>query len=376
MNISQLFYPTEKIVGIEISKQYIKAILLEKTKDKVLMRKKSYVDLPSGLILDHQIKDKKAFVEILNKFRQDNKEIFRSKNVILSIPSNFVFTYLSSFPVLDYENLNKAVNLSLATDMFFPDDVENVYYDWEEIPKEIPDKSEVFISFSKKENIDDYISAFSEAGFDLVAVEFGARSLARALSIFGDSVGLAVNILSDGINFSVIFKNKLLFSNFYKIPEIRSQEEFNALVKRKLSEVVNFYNTDQNSFGKIQNISVVFPYEEKKALVEFLKKETSLNFLDPAVDGSMLKETASSIDDFWISIFGTALRGLLPRESDKDISLMTVGTEESFKKRKLMSYMFLWGDISSVVVIFFSLLFAGSLFFMNMLLTDTKVKFS
>ncbi|MBI3671634.1 hypothetical protein HY249_02460 [Candidatus Azambacteria bacterium] len=107
-----------------------------------------------------------------------------------------------------------------------------------------------------------------------------------------------------------------------------------------------------------------------------MQKETGLNFLDPAVDGSMLKETASSIDDFWISIFGTALRGLLPRESDRDISLMTVGTEESFKKRKLMSYMFLWGDISSVVVIFFSLLFAGSLFFMNMLLTDTKVKFS
>ncbi|MEK7452995.1 MAG: pilus assembly protein PilM [Patescibacteria group bacterium] len=376
MNIASLFYPTEKIVGLEISKQYIKAILLKKSKEGVFMVGRSYVELEDGLIEDNKIRDKKKFIEILDKFKQENKDIFKSNNIVLSIFSNFIFTNFSSFPNLDYESLNKAVNLSLSTDMFFPDDVANIYYDWEEIPRKMPDRSDIFISFAKKENINGYIDVVSDAGFDLVAVEFMGRSMARVVYNFSENPGIIVDILIDGINFSVAFGGKILFSNFYKMPNIKSKEEFNKFVKNMLIKVVNFYNTDKESSGEVRDIVVIFPYKEKKEIIDYLKLETKLNFVDLAFDPGISKSITDIVDDFWISTFGSAIRGIIPREEDRDISLMNIGTEESFRKRKLMSYIYLWGDILSVVTIFFAILFSVSMFFMNVILTNITAKLS
>lgn len=375
MNITSLLYPTDRIIGLEISNQYIKAILLEKNKQGVFMRAQKFLDLPEGILKDGNIEDKQKLAEILKRFWIENKKVFKTKKAMISVPPDFVFTYILEFPNLDYESLKKALELSLTSETIFPVKLEDIYYGWERMPEIFPEKSQTLLAFALKKKMDGYIETMRLAGIDAMIFEEPALSVARAVDGFADeNPGIIANILSNGVNFGIIYKNRLRFSRFVNIPAVSSQEEFNGFIETELSKIVNFYDNDKKAIGKIKNILLLFPYKEKDALIDYLKPKFNLSFTGVSLKDGTPKDIAEKIDDFWLSTFGVATRALIPRDEDKDISLTPFSAEESFKSERMMSYFSLWGDLLSVVLIFFAILFLAGMFFMNILFDQINVK--
>lgn len=339
------------------------------------MRAQKFLELPEGVLKDGNVADKQKLIEILKKFWLENKKIFKTKKAMISVSPDFVFSYVLEFPNLDYESLKKAIELSLTSETVFPIKITDIYYGWERMPEIFPEKSQVLLAFASKKNIDGYIESARLAGIEAIIFEEPALSVARAVDGFADeNPGIIVNILSNGVNFGIIYKNRLRFSRFVSIPAVSSQEEFNGFIESELEKNMNFYDNDKKAIGKIKNASVLFPYKEKDVLVDYLKTKFNLSFVGISLLKDTPKEIAEKIDDFWLSTFGVALRALVPREEDKDISLTPFSAEQSFKKERMMSYFSLWLDIASVVLVFFAILFAAGAFFMNMLFDQTTVK--
>jgi len=70
--------------------------------------------------------------------------------------------------------------------------------------------------------------------------------------------------------------------------------------------------------------------------------------------------------------FGASLRGLMPREEDAIISLMPIGTEEAYERKRMLSFAKIASDLVSVLSIFFIILFLGSWILMTVLLGNIE----
>ena len=73
----------------------------------------------------------------------------------------------------------------------------------------------------------------------------------------------------------------------------------------------------------------------------------------------------TALSDSSAAAFGTALRGLITREEDTLISLLPIGTEEAYRKRRFLAYVSLWSDIINATALLFVALFGASLLFLN-----------
>lgn len=374
MNLASLLYPTERIVGLEISNQYIKTILLEKNKKGVFMRAQNFLELPAGILKDGNVEDKQKLAELLKKIWTENKKVFKTKKAMVSTPPDFIFTYTLELPNIDYESLKKALELELTSETVFPIKISDVYYGWERMPEVLPNKSQALLAFTAKKKIDGYMQAMHLADIDAMIFEAPALSAARAVDGFGENPGVVINILSNGVNFGIIYKNKLRFSRFAPMSVLGSEEEFHQFIESELSKVINFYDNDKKSVGKIKNALVLFPYKEKDGLIDYLKTKFDISFVNIIFKNNTPKDITVKIDDFWLSVYGLALRALTSREEDKDISLTPFSAEESFKKERMASYFSLWSYIIGVVLAFFAVLFLSGMFLMNILLDQITVK--
>ncbi len=363
MDLAQLFKPIEKIVGMEITEKYILAVLLARDKKGVIQMIKKTAALGEGAVARGIVQNEAALADALKAFVRKNKDIFWSKYIILAIPSAFVFTDVMKFPSVRQEQIGESLALNFNSKTLFPTAPGEIYYDWQSVNSHSSMRQDALVSFAQKKHIDAFVSACEQAGLEPLAFEIPQAAALRAITNFKEKTGLIVRVLDEGIEFSVAVQGELKFSRFaHRLASLREIEKLTAFVKDETMKTIHFFQIEYPET----------PVTALVALSAFAQSEIGAALTKELGVPSEPVRLAHPVElpDSHIAAFGSALRGLIPREEDALISLMPVGTEETYRSRRLRAYISLWSDIINTTAFLFAVLFAAALFFLTRIRTN------
>ncbi|MCX6740703.1 MAG: pilus assembly protein PilM [Candidatus Parcubacteria bacterium] len=168
-SISKKFNNKFPLVGVDISDLSIEFFQLQSGNGKKSIKASSRLELPAGLIIEGQIKDKKKVAELLKS--GFDKGGFSSKFCLLSIPDKNAF-----FIVLNSDDDIGVTQIYSMAQESLPIELGQYYYDFIfNSPKEV-----LFIA-AQKDIIRQYLDIFTLAELSLEAIDFESACLVRAL---------------------------------------------------------------------------------------------------------------------------------------------------------------------------------------------------
>ncbi|MCX6702886.1 MAG: hypothetical protein NTW60_03415 [Candidatus Wolfebacteria bacterium] len=298
--------------------------------------------------------------------------------VILNIPDNNVFTKVFNLPFVDEQNLKSAVALNLQ--MVSPMDFSSAYSDWQKVGEAEIDggQIEILSAFVDKGIVSVFSECLRSANFIVAAIEFPGLSTSRFIDfkMQGDAEGgvIFARVASDGLSFGIMKNGNLYFHHFISWPSEKiTMDSLEEIVRQETRRIMNFYSGNWSS--PIRDFLVISPSEDLKNKISRIisgsfglpvhsigdlpqgynpKSETSIllgNNFSAALSSSV-------IGDDWVTVSGSAFRGLISRSKDIIISLASVGTEEEFSQIQIRNFLNIWRNIilttlSLLTVIFF-----------------------
>jgi len=364
----KLLIPEFTITAISIEDRMVRVFCFDKKIDKITKAGK-YV-LPKGIIEQGILKKPEQLKSFLNSLK--NKLWSKDKNVwiILSLPSVNFFTNILSLPELDADRFYEAIVFN--TQMIAPLSMEESYFDWEDWgPSNKEGENKVFIALGIKKQIDPYLEILKEVGFNVVAVEPLALSLARFNYQFieKEKPTLIIDLRAEGIEFIITEGEKLIFFDFDSWHEIFGKEippkiTLDLLKKHigvEIPMLLNFYSLKRNKIIQ-QFVFLGFNTQLVNILIKWI--QVQYQFISIQIK---LPTYLSKINRDWFGVIGTALRGLIPRNEDIVVSLAPVGTEREYEQNHLLSIISLWSKVIITVglVMIFLLGILNNTFFRN-----------
>ncbi|MEK5036020.1 pilus assembly protein PilM [Paenibacillus sp. FSL R7-0302] len=165
------------VAGLAIEQTGIRYISF-KNKKSWEVRKKRYLPLPSGLIVENQVADREALLETVKQWVK--VERLRGKRISLSIPPSQIIIRKMSIPSTNSKQVEQLVKLEVETGMHLP--FESPVYDYVTIDVD-EENSHLLVFAAPRKPIQDYIDVLEGAGLRVATVEIAATALARSLTI-------------------------------------------------------------------------------------------------------------------------------------------------------------------------------------------------
>lgn len=346
--IKHLFYPHPQIGGLEISMSGARLFLLN-SKSKMV---NASVPLLPGAIGDGEVRQKEQVLSALSSLHKKISPLNRPLNVVLSIPSQLVYTQSFSVPLVSKKHLDEAIELNLQT--ISPTRIEEAFYDWQHLKEGSDAKHfDLLGAFAPAKAVKQYLALAKEAGFNVVSVEFPALSLSRLIKERWEGLDtekhyLCVYLNNEGILFLILKNGNLSFSQFVSWQQALGEEkslekisfsDIKASFSNQLKRILNYYfgRTSQNLNDAIL-VSPFFNYE----IVELAKNEFDLNIRNLSFK--------DDIQAYWFVALGAALRGLVARSHDEQISLMETNTQAEYYRERVFVFIRSWRNIISAVL--------------------------
>lgn len=172
------------VAGLSIEATGIRYIRF-KNKQSWEVRKKRYLPLLPGMILENQVADSEA---LYDRVRQWVKvEGLRGSRVSLSIPPSQIIIRKMSIPSTNDKQVEQLVKLEVETGLHLP--FENPVYDY--VTLEVDEEhSHLLVFAAPRKSIQDYVDVLERAGLRVSSVEISATALARSITTgHGESFG-------------------------------------------------------------------------------------------------------------------------------------------------------------------------------------------
>ncbi|GIW65266.1 MAG: hypothetical protein KatS3mg093_245 [Candidatus Parcubacteria bacterium] len=352
--------------GLEISDSFLRYVYFENNQWIFIS-----VRLPQGIISSGKIENYNAFVLALLELRRkifNNKNSNKILNVIVSLASVDVYSQIFTLPIIEGENLEKAIKLNIQ--MISPEDSKN-YSSWQIIDKnQNLMRLEVLSAFINKEVINSLQKALNEAKFSPRVIESYSLSLVRFFkqkvrNFKNDKNYLILNIDDNGIKSLIVRNGNLYFHYFSSWQEIIKDnrqilwDNFEVALIRHIHQVVNFYNSRwADEINGLFLITLNFKDEIKNIIFQ--------NFTFPVLDLDL--SLPESISPEWFVAIGSYLRGQISPKEDQELSLLGSGAVEEFIRRQTLSFFEFWRIfLSGALGIIILSLFIGNIFLSNIL---------
>jgi len=364
----KLLIPEFTISAICIEDRMVRVFCFDKKIDKIT--KTGKYALPKGVIEEGILKKPEQLQSFFNSLK--NKLWPKEKNVwiILSLPSVNFFTNILNLPELDEDRFYEAIVFN--TQMIAPLPMEESYFDWEDWGQSNKDEErEIFIALGIKKQINPYLEILKEVGFNVVAVEPLALSLARFNYEFveKEKPTLIIDLRAEGIEFIITEGKKLIFFDFDSWHEIFGKEIppkiTTDLLKKhmgvEIPMLLNFYSLKRNKMIQ-QFVFLGFNTQLVNVLIRWIQVQYQLSSLEIKLPTHLSKASRD-----WFGVIGAALRGLIFRNEDIVVSLAPVGTERDYEQNHLLSIISLWSKVIITVglVMVFLLGLLNNTFFRN-----------
>ncbi len=337
MNLTNIISNEEPVGGLELSDNTIKFSLLKKNGSSLEVITLVTAEESKQDKTGYFIKDEASLTSKIKEFA--NK--YGINYVILSIPSDLTFAKTYSFPgIMPDEKVTDSIKL--IAELQLPQKPADIYWDSLNYDSKREGKSEksVLLSFAKKSLIDNLIANTKKAGLKVIAVESRAISLARAIEQKPEEVLLVVERDKTATSFYVIKNNQLLFL------QSLDNKKIGANLNREIKQIIKYFEwLSQPITGLFLNGR--FEAKEIKSLpIKLIKPELNKKI-----------KAIKAINPSSFVVLGAALRGSLPRQSDNNISLMDVGTEEAYEQAKAQAGVNFLMSITIALAAFFIIAF-------------------
>ena len=361
-----------RIGALEVSTTAIKYLLI---RGNTIVQ--ASLRLPPGTIEKGVIKNRPVFVAALQNVHSQIGKREQSINVIMVVPSTLIFAQSFNVPIVASDDLAEAIRLNLQ--MVSPNKIEESYYDYQEI-KVNKDLGHIDLlgAFAAMGPMDEYEKALREAAFIPVATEFPGLSLARLIrerwgGIELEQQYLLMYVSGDGVLMMIIKNGNLSFNHFTPWQEIGAEHtesltfpQVQALIKREMQRVMNFHlSRTGKSLEEAVLISPVFNYEIVKMASEDLKiKIRNLTIAE-----------LPKLQPGWFPALGAALRGLLSRSKDSDVSLAAANSQTEYYHERVYNFIGLWRNIviGSLIVILAAFTMVDTIFRREQLQLQTSL---
>ncbi|CAH1209494.1 hypothetical protein PAECIP111892_03228 [Paenibacillus auburnensis] len=333
--------------GLAIEQTGIRYISL-KNKKSWEVRKKRYLPLPPGMIVENQVADSEALLERVKQWVK--KEGLRGKRVSLSIPPSQIIIRKMSIPSTNPKQVEQLVKLEVETGLHLP--FESPVYDYVTIEVD-EDSSHLLVFAAPRKPIQDYIDVLEGSGLRVSTVEIAATALARSLALGQNAKfeeTMLINIEQTVLDVYMFRNGNPLFIRTINQMDLNSgvqtafqpgmeyakeaaaASEFagNLLtsgqileITAEISRMLNFYQYSlHDGSTRIQNVLIAGPQHIRNQLYEELNQsltelEVSPIGLDDLTDGG---PSDPELNEYRVAA-GAALRdgefltiNLLPRE--------------------------------------------------------------
>lgn len=349
-----------KIGGLQISNAAFQFVLIDKGKPITVALR-----LPPDILKNGRIADRAKFSELLHQLHQmilPGRKRERIK-VIVSLPSELIFSQNFSVPNVGIKNLKETAKLNLQ--IISPLPIEKACVDWQ-IINELPERYELLGVLADKEKVDEFSNLLVEAGFLPAATEFPALAVARLLNQemnLNAKTMLVIMISSDGLDLFFLKNGQLYFEHFLSWHSIQGERrqitksDFEKTIVEEVQRVVNFA---LSRFREKIDKAVLIAAGLEQEITAILTNHFSFTILPFQM--KRFPELGAS----WFPALGSALRGEKERSADFEISLSSMATIKEFYHEQILNFISLWRRIGLTVFGFFLILFISiSIFLVN-----------
>ena len=335
MHLLDMLIRNEPISGLDIQDDAIRFVRLEPEKKNRAERiaAAEEVKIPPGTVTDGTLNDVGSFIKALKKLKKKVPKKFR--HVVLSIPGDHVYSRIYMFPPsIQGKKLTETMQLTVGFQL--PMKADEAYLDWQRIEQDVA-RNVVLLAAAKRSTLDPFFSVLEKEGFKIVAVEFHALSVTRALKPEHDEVLLLTEPRKEGLRVTAVERGTPWFRRLLSNAHIDKDG-----LDQELDRIAEFYAAKYGSVAKRT------PIDEAPLAAVFSKFKTT-------------KEAPG----VWIASVGAAMRGLLPRAQDTMISLTSVGTERAYELQRAVTFAGLFSNLVAGVSAFFVAAFVGAWLFMT-----------
>ncbi|NTW22236.1 pilus assembly protein PilM [Candidatus Falkowbacteria bacterium] len=353
MHWPNILIKPEPIAGIELSDAALRfALLKQGKKNSVLLEQALLEPLAPGDLVGNRVNNPEGLAKSLANLAAKTRKL--TQLAVLTLPADYLYLKIVEFPA-DLEEYKIEESIELMAHFQLPLPADELYFDWQVLPKQ-PDstKRRVLIVATNKNKIDELVSLFTLAGIELVAIEFHQLSAGRLLEGQADPSYILAIINQHG--FTVSLTDQAIPVVAHPLPEA---EKNKTGIESAIKHLADYAQTERHD---IKHLILLGDSPDVyktglKSVVPALAPIAGTEKLLPAAD--------------WVIALGAARRGLLPRQNDKQISLMPLGTEEIYEHQKAISFVAFITRLTATLSIFFVAVFFGSWVLMNRLQTIT-----
>lgn len=274
---------TSELVGVDIGTTSIKMCLLKKYRGGFRLEKLARRSYDEDLLHESSIIDSGYLAGELKRFLKENN--ISAGTAAAALSSYTVITKKISIPFLPEDELDSTIQLEVESVIPFP--MRDIYYSYYimGVDEEKEGMMNVLIVAAKKEVVDEYVSAFAQAGLHLALLDvdiFGVTNLVEQIygpqefSVLTADVGASVTNIAilkgENVEFTreVLIGGKYITNDISKITKLgqkeaeekklRAEEEISYLlddfvmtVSSEIMKTINFYvaTKPRESVGRI-----------------------------------------------------------------------------------------------------------------------------
>ncbi len=327
------------------------------------------VRLNPGTLIGGRIQDEAGFRVALAELRRiilgpkATRDV--SLSVIVVMSSSAIYSQVFSLPLLKDEELEKAVDLNLK--MAMPE-AQSSYAGWQVIAEDQANvKLEVLSAFIDKNTAEEITLALRKAKFEVFAIESRALALARLARMESrgfdpHASALIVAADAEGLDMMILRNSNLQFNYFHSWNDLRgaakemSLEDFKIAIGRNLNQVINFYGSHWKD--QLQRILVTATGLQDE-IISAIKAESGV-MVQP-----LLAALPEGLTADWFIAYGAALRGRIPRQDDREISLLGVDAQEEYHREVVDHFLDFWRVLPPAILAVLLVIIGGSFLFLG-----------
>lgn len=262
-------------VSIVFSANKLQILKLDTSKKKV--EKYLTVDIPEGLIVNHEVRDVDVLAKLLNQVWKKAK--IKERTVGLVVPEFSTFIKTLEMPPLSVEELDEAI--SWQAHDYLPKSPDLMTMDWRIARKEKDGETQVLLVAMEKKLLDGYVEAVGKAGLFPQLVETPSLSLVRASDI-NVSNKLIIYAYFEEVVVTIADKEKIIVSS--------------VVASKDPNEIINTINRILGHYKdvKIENV-LIGGFGIDQVLIDALSKglKKDVNLLNIKVGGLSKEEIQS-----------------------------------------------------------------------------------
>ena len=381
MDIRHLFIPEPPLTALAISHNAVVLLSLKKTSKGL---KKEFIQrqlLPLGTIEKGELKNEKEFSKAVQTCFDavSKKYIKKYPNIIAAIPDDPVYAAALDFPdALEDDEIGDALKVNASIKL--PYSLEETYHDSEKLSSVKHGRQEFIFAQIRKKIADAYLAALEKIGLTVVVLGYTNASVLRTLKFADDDPIIVIRDCESGWQISCVAKkqarilSRVSDSLDSKTPKYETlskamenmlyyaETEFGFIPKKAL------YIDGNKALSVKMSASIEKDLKSKGFDISFFPLK---EFVKPEILSLEKEENLSEL----LPAYGLGLRSLISRDEDTMISLLPVGTEESYEAKRYTVYAQTMAFFISFMAVLLAIAFGFAFLFIKSFGTNLHANF-